>query len=592
MLKKFFIHSIAALCLLLLCNLNATATIYNAIASGNYTDASTWQGGNIPPRNPTGHSIIIPSGITVTVATKMFFTGSSASDELHVEGNLNMPGMELILFDAVLKGSGTITAGSFGGEFTRGFDFSGTITTGYLDGSTISANTNVVFNVADRMDVADSMQMDQGTLNIGPGCFIILHGVMARTTPTLKMQGSSTLSFGGNYSVAYTGDRLYTGKELSGQDIDSVIVAMNGNLQQVYLNEDLNIKGKLNILSGMLVLNGHDLNLAATSSFESGPTGSIKSSSPSNITIECATPLTGPLRFNANGHEVDDFTVNTTGVVVIENNLTVSKFDLVKGKIAISNGTLHIPTVTDRTLFSPDRYIITVPTGALGQAINPVNSNKDSAFYPIGTTTQYLPMKVVTTSQHSLLKANVSPGVPDGSPAGKDMALTRPVVNATWALNGDNAINGSMETTWYPAAEVNGFDKSNAYISWHNTINKWDKIPTKKATANADGSFSITRDNVTQMGYFAVFDKNTVSIQDMVTQQQIAMYPNPATSALYIDIKIEAQAMVYNTTGQLMQQATITPGNNTINTSALPAGMYYIQLQGGSVNATGSFIKQ
>lgn len=592
MLRNFFIHSIWALCLVLLCHTNAGATVYTAIANGNYTDASTWQGGNIPPRNPTGHSIIIPSGITVTVATKMFFSGTSASDELQVDGNLNLPGKELIIFDAVLKGSGTITAGSFGGEFTRGFDFNGTITTGYLDGSTISANTNVVFNVADRMDVADSMQMDNGTLNIGPGCFIILHGAGGRTAPTLKMQGSSAISFGGNYSVAYTGDKVYTGKELSGQDIDSVIVAMNGNLQQVYLNEDLNIKGKLNILSGMLVLNSHDLNLATTSSFESGPTGSIKSSSPSNITIECATPLTGPLRFNANGHDVDDFIVNTTGVVVIENNLKVSKFDLVKGKIAISNGTLHIPTVTDRTLFSPDRYIITVPTGALGQAINPVNSNKDSAFYPIGTTTQYLPMKVITTSQHTLLKANVSPGVPDGSPAGTDMALTRPVVNATWALNGDNAINGSMETTWYPAAEVNGFDKSNAYISWHNTINKWDKIPTKTATANADGSFSITRDNITQMGYFAVFDKNTVGVKDIVSQQQIAMYPNPATGALYIDVKTEATAQVYNTTGQLMQQATITPGNSLVNISALTPGMYYVHLQGGNVNATGSFIKQ
>ncbi len=50
--------------------------------------------------------------------------------------------------------------------------------------------------------------------------------------------------------------------------------------------------------------------------------------------------------------------------------------------------------------------------------------------------------------------------------------------------------------------------------------------------------------------------------------------------------------MIYNTTGQLMQQVTIIPENNTINTSALPAGMYYIQIQGGNVNATGSFIKQ
>src|SRR5690606_4362654 len=122
--------------------------------------------------------------------------------------------------------------------------------------------------------------------------------------------------------------------------------------------------------------------------------------------------------------------------------------------------------------------------------------------------------------------------------------------------------------------------------------NYWEKIPGKPATAGPAGTHAVKRNDVTRLGYFAVFDNNTVDVKNIVTQKNISIYPNPATSVLHIDINNAARAAIYNVAGRLMTTTGVDANNNSIDIASLPAGMYYILLTGENVNGTAKFTKQ
>ena len=51
--------------------------------------------------------------------------------------------------------------------------------------------------------------------------------------------------------------------------------------------------------------------------------------------------------------------------------------------------------------------------------------------------------------------------------------------------------------------------------------------------------------------------------------------------------------MVIDIYGKTVARTTVSEGNNTLNISALPAGMYFVQLRAaGSVKATQKLIKR
>lgn len=595
-MMTFLQKKLPVLLLILLCGNTTFAVTYTAIASGSYSSSSTWQGGVVPPTMfGNGDVINIPQGITVSSASDITFLGMSALDLLTVNGILNMPNNTLRIEQLRLTGIGAIVADSFGGNFIHGFGYNGGIIVNRMDGSTLSANTNVVIDIADLLYVADSMQLDHGTINLGPNTLITLKGMGQRTTPVLNIRGSATMSFNGTYDVLYMGNDVIAGIELTDAMLKNITISMSGSQQMVLLNRDLDIKGKLHIEAGRLGMNGYDLKLSPSSNLEIGLTGCINTNTPTNIHIEATAPLTSPLKFHQANYTVDQLTVDVPGVVQLSSDLVVGNYlDIKKGKIDVLTNNLKMPDNFNFSGYDRNRYIITESGGTITADVSGTIMQPETVFFPVGTTTEYLPCLVTSANTYNSMAVGVTPGVKENGSTGTNWALTKPVVNATWMVgNTNNNIDVDLELTWFPTVEVNGFDKAGGvYVSHYTTANKWDTPAKQPPMSYTDGSYSAKRLEAKQWGYFAVFDKNTVGITDVLQQQGIKVYPNPATNVLHIDVQDAAHAYIYNTNGQQVQETEIIKGDNIISTSSLPAGMYFVKLSGGKVNAALSFVKQ
>ena len=91
---------------------------------------------------------------------------------------------------------------------------------------------------------------------------------------------------------------------------------------------------------------------------------------------------------------------------------------------------------------------------------------------------------------------------------------------------------------------------------------------------------------------FTVYAPNSVS--NLYDEKPIDFYPNPATNQLTIQATnlTTGSYQITTTTGQLILQSTITQPNFTIGVSALPPGLYFLQLTNGSQLVVKRFVKQ
>lgn len=73
-------------------------------------------------------------------------------------------------------------------------------------------------------------------------------------------------------------------------------------------------------------------------------------------------------------------------------------------------------------------------------------------------------------------------------------------------------------------------------------------------------------------------------------QSKVAVYPNPATNLINIDIKNEGQYRIYGTTGRLLQSGTVNA--EPINIEALTHGTYILKIISESSATTHKIIKE
>jgi hypothetical protein len=81
------------------------------------------------------------------------------------------------------------------------------------------------------------------------------------------------------------------------------------------------------------------------------------------------------------------------------------------------------------------------------------------------------------------------------------------------------------------------------------------------------------------------------SVETIKTADNFFLYPNPTDESLIINSQGYNTYEINNTLGQLMTQGQLQNGETKINVKALPAGMYYIQLNGGNVTKAQKFQK-
>lgn len=568
----------------------AGATTYTAIKSGSYTDPNTWQGGIVPTFKLVGNnSIIIPTGMTVTLTNNFETYGGAATDIMTVNGTLDATSKIVHISGMTFNGTGTITADSFSGDFDYGMAFGGTIDANRIGASSLACNGAVTFNVGLSLFITDTLQMNSGTINMADNSFLVLNGSMSNTQATLRLMTGAALKLPTNYDVWYKGDNVNTGVELSGAGLRNVSIDMNGNLSKVNLSANLTVNKKLFIKSGVLNLNNHNLTFAANSDFEAGVAGSINSSSASDITINSG--IAGKLVFFTGGNSVKNMVINSGSNIQVGSNLTVTgKLDFQSGKLDIMANKLSL--IAGGTVINADnsKYIITGNGGAVAADVNP----NTAMVYHIGTANNYAPCVITSRNNtpYNGFIVGVSQGVTSDAKAGKNISASQPLVDATWILNHDPAYNIAFdaELMWDASMEVNNFDRQKAYITQIKGA-IWDKYQTA-AAKDTNGMYIIKRENLAQATAIAVFDEKTVDVPQL-SQPNISIYPNPATHVLNIKLqeRVNTTAYIYNMQGQAVQTVNINNGAATANVSRLTPGVYYLRYTDDIIHTT-RFIRQ
>lgn len=100
--------------------------------------------------------------------------------------------------------------------------------------------------------------------------------------------------------------------------------------------------------------------------------------------------------------------------------------------------------------------------------------------------------------------------------------------------------------------------------------------------------------------FFLKLDKNgniigSQGINEIITQSEILVYPNPASDIINFDIGMfkDFQLLVYNQLGQIVLEDKLTQGNNTITIRNLKKGIYFYKLQNTNAQTiSGKFVKE
>lgn len=603
-MKPSFTKILLSASTLLLCSGYANAAIYTAAVSGNFSSAATW-GGSAPTAIIGANSIIIPSGITVTMDVNVSINSSFSTFQLFGTGRLVGSGSNYL---AITEGQ--VTADLLCNITVDSLYINADADLGGYGGSIIAKraqlNTGATLSSGVRMQATEKLCLSNianiispPPVNIDANAVFEL-GVAGGTKPWLVMKGSSlNISLMSSttfnpYNLRYESGNYQVGNgfECPNDSLGDIEIAL-GASQAIALGSDLEVYNKLSVLSGILSIDNYVLTLENDATID--VQGSLSGNFVSDIIINASAANIGTMRF-ANGTALRSIVLDATPTSALdfESDLIIdSALVLSAGVINVHDNTLQVRSGTGKTVGGgANSYIITEASGRLRQEVK----QDSTKIYHVGTVNGYAPISIKSIGQTlPEFTINVIPGVLKNGTSGADWATTQPIVNATWTTSHTGSqtnINYDAHPMWSAAMEVNGYDRSKAYVTKY-TSTMWE--PGTPAAAMAHGGmYGSTKTGINAFGQIAVFDANTVGITDVVTGQTINVYPNPAFSTLYFSLQNtgDVQATVYSTTGQVVANSTLNGSNNTLSVAQLPAGMYYVQLTGNGVNGTAKFVKQ
>lgn len=564
---------------------------FTAIASGNWSSTTTW-GGSVPPSNITSDQVIIPSGVNVTMDNNVTLNGAIAV--LNVEGTLSSASSTaLTIMAGTVSGTGTIHAGSLTCETAAVLSFTGSITA-----NTLVCNALNLLVAADIM-VSQSLQLGSGILNLQTGSSLDVG-----TNATIVVSGGAitlsggTVGLSGLYNVSYISASSIAGVELTGSGLNDVSVNV-GPANTVTLSGNLNVSGTLYLTTGTLVLAGH--NLTITGNLASSGTGNISSTVSSDISISTPASLSGVLTFSSSGNAVNNFTVSIggDGSVTLGSDIMVQGIlNLVSGYLNTGNYNVEIGMSGSISGGANTSYVITGMNGSLSMHLTagaPV-----ATIFPVGTSTHLCPTAVLLNSGSASgqVYVGVAANVYAQGTSGVDISATQPVVDATWFIHSDITSNLNMLLTlmWEASAEVNAFDRNAAYIS-HNVSGSWDAVTTASANIESSGMYSMSRNSITSLSPFAVFDQNTIPTAvadepaDLIA---FDIYPNPAAD--FVNVKyptptIPTYIEVVNILGAKLYSARLTRTNMIIPVEKYLPGNYFIRIYNDNMSTVKKFVK-
>jgi len=449
------------------------------------------------------------------------------------------------------------------------------------------------------VDLVGHLYLKEGNLSVeSAGSLIMASGSTIHVEKGYLSLNSGSFNGTADYNVEYTGSAdAISAVELTGSGLNGVSVNYTSNSNKVTISNNLTISGNLNMYKGKLDLNGKNLFLNGTISQNAnsmfiGNSNSelhLNFTSVSNDTLyfDSSTPgnqTLGKLRLNMGG---------TNPMIHIASKLIIaSELGFVKGQLVLaSNNDLEIASTGLITGYDDTKYVVT--SGTLNGALV-MNVNAGSAYvtFPVGTNSNYSPAFIQQASSATSGNFNVRAmnTVLGGGTYGPVNSNTLKVVNRTWFVNSNVAsINSNLKFGWVAAAEVNGFDRTNAYVS-HYTSGAWDVIAGSSATVAANNTFELSRSGVTSLSPFAVTEVGEpLKVKELSNALSFELYPNPSKDVVTVKLANPTDSYKYELTDITGRTILVNSNNNNLNkfdVSDLGTGCYFIKITNLSDNKT------
>jgi hypothetical protein len=306
--------------------------------------------------------------------------------------------------------------------------------------------------------------------------------------------------------------------------------------------------------------------------------------------------------FASGGNTVNNLTINILdgGAIKINSGLVVNGIlNFMKGHIDMGGNNLQIAGSGSITGASSTAYVITAMFGSL--SMNLTAGNSTAVTYPLGTAALYLPASISlnTGSASGMVSVGVFPHVFGHGTTGTLISATQHAVDATWDIqtNFTSNLNMNIELMWQAAAEVNGFDRSKAYIS-HFINGSWDAMAATNAIAEANGMYGLKKTNITSLSPFAVFDQSTTTGIDVsssiTTKTGFSIYPNPVSDNLLIESTIlpaNSILRICDINGKTLSTIKLNDMKTMVPVTNLKPGCYYIKMSDQNSETVAKFIK-
>lgn len=523
---------------------------------------------------------------TLTLASGIITVQSGGSFSLVSNSSIVLNGGKVTTNGGTIGLPSTYNVHYKAGASMAGIELSGS----GLNNLTIEVGTGNNLTLTSNVTVNGTLALTNGNLVLGLFNLTLNGDVSAAGTGTVSASNSS-LSI--NSGAGINGKIKFSG---STNTLNNLTVNI-GNQNKARIGGEITVNGNLTLTTGILQFD--TVNFTLKGGISAAGSGTVSSSSASNIILNTNVSPSGKLSFDAGGNTVNNLTINIggNGTIMVGSDLKVNgTLNLTNGHLDIGDYKLSVTNNTSITGASNSSYIITGTSGALSLSVSP--SDISGVIYPVGTSTNYFPAKVVLNVGSGSGKVNV--GVMNNVYAqgttGVDLSATKHVVDATWMVTSDisSNLNMNLKLIWPATAEVNGFMRTDAHIS-HYVNSNWDFSANASATAEAGGMYSLTRNNVTSLSPFAVYDATTGAINNQPKKSTVYIYPNPSNETIAVKsvngISETVNIDILNLTGQVVASYKFDNTVKAVSISDLKPGNYIVRINNSENNSYQRFIK-
>jgi len=534
----------------------------------------------------TATGVTISTGADILIAQTL--TLSSGSLVLDLGGSLDLaPNADIV----VAGGLFSLSGGSIGltnpynviytsGSVTAGTELSGP----GLKNLTIDVSAGNTVSLVSDLSIEGTLTLTTGTLALGSNSFVINNGDIAAG-------GSGYISSSSNSNITINSTTDISGKLFfngTGNAVHDLTINV-GDGNQMHINGELTIDGTLNLASGSLTFNYTNLTI-------NGPvigSGYLNGFLAANLNITTPGGVASPLNF-VYTTKLNNLTVNvgTGNTVMLGTDLIVdSTLKFTSGSINIGDFGLTVDSTGYIIGADSIAYVITGDNGFL--SMNLV-AGASASMFPVGTLEHYMPANIQlnTGTPNGHISLNATNNVWDLGTSGTDLSITQPLVDGTWHVRTPDILTGlnlNLEVMWSVSMEVNAFDRTHARLS-HFTSSSWDVSAVAAATLNANGMFSLQRNNITSLSPFAVFgeDATTGIEESSQDNSDFLIYPNPANDIITIKNNHVSNDDIYvdvtTVTGVVVRSLIITSTEMNVSLNGLSKGLYLVRIYNQNFN--------